>query len=141
MKKRILILMITLLFVISPIFARPQFFFGGGVEWGKLYPGVNEKEVLSHNDRFNVRAVFIDIYALAQFFVPMQKADLMVIVIPKHIGIIKTSPDTFRVIEWAATTVGPNGLKITAAAEKQATSIVLEIPIGNDNLANCFSNL
>ena len=48
--------MITLLFVISPIFARPQFFFGGGVEWGKLYPGVNEKEELSHNDRFNVSA-------------------------------------------------------------------------------------
>ena len=56
MKKRILILLITILFVLSPIFARPQFFFGGGVEWGKLYPGENEKEVLSHNDRFNVSA-------------------------------------------------------------------------------------
>ena len=56
MKKRILILLITLLFVISPIFARPQFFFGGGVEWGKLYPGVNEKEELSHNKTFDVSA-------------------------------------------------------------------------------------
>lgn len=54
MKKRILILLITILFVLSPIFARPQFFFGGGVEWGKLYPGENEKEILSHNKGFNV---------------------------------------------------------------------------------------
>ena len=54
MKKRILILLFTLLFVVSPLIARPQFFFGGGVEWGKLYPGENEKEILSHNNRFNV---------------------------------------------------------------------------------------
>ena len=54
MKKMILILLFTLLFVVSPLIARPQFFFGGGVEWGKLYPGENEKEILSQNNRFNV---------------------------------------------------------------------------------------
>ena len=54
MKKRSLIIFLFILFILSPLFSRPQFFFGGGVEWGKLYPGENEKEVLSLNNRFNV---------------------------------------------------------------------------------------
>ena len=53
MKKRLLILSLFVLIFLSPLFSRPQFFFGGGVEWGKLYMGESEKTTLSDNDRYS----------------------------------------------------------------------------------------
>ena len=53
MKKRLLILSLFVLILLSPLFSRPQFFFGGGVEWGKLYIGESEKAALSDNDRYS----------------------------------------------------------------------------------------
>lgn len=51
MKKRILVITFALL-VLMPLFSRPQFFFGGGIEWGKLYMGEVEKNALSVNPRY-----------------------------------------------------------------------------------------
>ena len=53
MKKRLLILSLFVLILLSPLFSRPQFFFGGGVEWGKLYMGESEKAAFSDNDRYS----------------------------------------------------------------------------------------
>ena len=51
MKKRVVILLIVI-FSIFSLSARPQFFFGGGVEWGKLYLGEEEKALLDGNGRY-----------------------------------------------------------------------------------------
>ena len=53
MKKRILILSLFVLILLSPLFSRPQFFFGGGVEWGKLYMDESEMTILKGNTRYS----------------------------------------------------------------------------------------
>ena len=53
MKKRLLILSLFVLILLSPLFSRPQFFFGGGVEWGKLYMDESEMTILKGNTRYS----------------------------------------------------------------------------------------
>ena len=53
MKKRLLILSLFVLIFLSPLFSRPQFFFGGGVEWGKLYMNESEMGILNDNNRYS----------------------------------------------------------------------------------------
>ena len=53
MKKRLLILSLFVLILLFPLFSRPQFFFGGGVEWGKLYMDESEMTILNGNTRYN----------------------------------------------------------------------------------------
>ena len=53
MKKRLLILSLFVLIFLSPLFSRPQFFFGGGVEWGKLYMDESEMTKLEGNTRYS----------------------------------------------------------------------------------------
>ena len=53
MKKRLLILSLFVLIFLSPVFSRPQFFFGGGVEWGKLYMNESEISKLEGNTRYS----------------------------------------------------------------------------------------
>ena len=53
MKKRSLIIFLFILIILSPIFSRPQFFFGGGVEWGKLYMNESEMGILNDNNRYS----------------------------------------------------------------------------------------
>lgn len=54
MKKRLVVVFI-LVMIVLPLFSRPQFFFGGGLGWGKFYPGENEKVVLGENPRYVCR--------------------------------------------------------------------------------------
>ena len=54
--KKILIITLIAILSLSSLSARPQFFFGGGVEWGKLYLGENEKEALNANSRYKTKS-------------------------------------------------------------------------------------
>ena len=54
--KKILIFTLIAILSLSSLSARPQFFFGGGVEWGKLYLGENEKEALNANSRYKTES-------------------------------------------------------------------------------------
>lgn len=58
MKKIITFLMIFVLALLS-LSARPQFFFGTGAEWGRIYPDGETKTLLESNARYGGRIYYI----------------------------------------------------------------------------------
>lgn len=51
MKKKFLIIILLIVSVLS-LSARPQFFFGGGTEWGRVYPADDMYSLLKENKRY-----------------------------------------------------------------------------------------
>ena len=76
-----------------------------------------------------------------QSFAPMAVPVLIVVTIATDSGNIKSMPEMFKVIEWAETTIGPKGLNIKAANEKQPTSIVELSAKGIPNFRKLFIKL